>query len=246
MQFGRHIYDLEMAAKYEATPFDDIVAAVGDLITSGKIKQWGLSNESTYGVTMMCESAKRQGVPLPVSIQNDYSITDRCELQFTTGLALSAHFLQCASFMFVNIALCVLSSVCKLPACSVCICINSRLVQKMITVWQLYHLPRQNVSSRAYKYSFSNAVEVKCSCFVWMLNQFSTLRNPAKVSRRALLQALRLGSSRSMQRLWSQATLLRVFERRIPLREVFRGQASKRRAPQQEPRVPASLLQSSS
>jgi aryl-alcohol dehydrogenase-like predicted oxidoreductase len=81
MQFGKHQYNLEMLDKYPARPIDEIVAAIGDLLNSGKIKQWGLSNESAYGVTMMCESAKRLGVPLPVSIQNDYSITDRCVLQ---------------------------------------------------------------------------------------------------------------------------------------------------------------------
>ena len=78
MQFGSHMYDPEKVKNYVSTPFDETVAAVGDLLASGKIKQWGLSNENAYGVTMMCESAKRQGVALPVSIQNDYSITDRC------------------------------------------------------------------------------------------------------------------------------------------------------------------------
>lgn len=77
MQFGKHMYDPELQKNYEPTPFEESVAAVGELLESGKIKQWGLSNENAYGVTMMCETAKRLGVPLPVSIQNDYSITDR-------------------------------------------------------------------------------------------------------------------------------------------------------------------------
>lgn len=80
MQFGNHQYDLEKLKRFSMTPFDETVAAVGDLLTSGKIRQWGLSNENAFGVTMMCESAKRLGVPLPVSIQNDYSITDRCAI----------------------------------------------------------------------------------------------------------------------------------------------------------------------
>ena len=78
MQFGKHMYDPEALKNYGSTPFEETVTAVGDLLASGKIKQWGLSNENTYGVTMMCETAKRLGVALPVSIQNDYSITDRC------------------------------------------------------------------------------------------------------------------------------------------------------------------------
>ena len=45
---------------------------------------WGLSNETTYGVCQFCETAKRLGVPLPVSIQNDYSM---CERAFEQELA---------------------------------------------------------------------------------------------------------------------------------------------------------------
>jgi aryl-alcohol dehydrogenase-like predicted oxidoreductase len=45
---------------------------------AGKVRHWGLSNESAYGVTMFCETAKRLGVPLPITIQNDYSLCERC------------------------------------------------------------------------------------------------------------------------------------------------------------------------
>ena len=55
------------------------VQAVGELIKAGKIRYWGLSNETAYGVTMMCETAKRLGVPLPITMENDYSLCDRCE-----------------------------------------------------------------------------------------------------------------------------------------------------------------------
>eukprot|EP00892_Ulva_mutabilis_P012069 jgi/Ulvmu1/9234/UM005_0334.1 len=61
----------------DAADFEELVTAINDLIKAGKIKYWGLSNETAYGVTMMCETAKRLGVPLPITIQNDYSICDR-------------------------------------------------------------------------------------------------------------------------------------------------------------------------
>jgi hypothetical protein len=54
------------------------VEAVSELIKAGKIRHWGLSNETAYGVTMFCETAKRLGVPLPITIQNDYSLCERC------------------------------------------------------------------------------------------------------------------------------------------------------------------------
>lgn len=48
-----------------------------------QVRHWGLSNETTFGVCQFCESCKRQCVPLPVSIQNDFSLVYRwfeCEL----------------------------------------------------------------------------------------------------------------------------------------------------------------------
>eukprot|EP00199_Chlamydomonas_sp_CCMP681_P001917 CAMPEP_0119115702 /NCGR_PEP_ID=MMETSP1180-20130426/51888_1 /TAXON_ID=3052 ORGANISM="Chlamydomonas cf sp, Strain CCMP681" /NCGR_SAMPLE_ID=MMETSP1180 /ASSEMBLY_ACC=CAM_ASM_000741 /LENGTH=370 /DNA_ID=CAMNT_0007104791 /DNA_START=109 /DNA_END=1221 /DNA_ORIENTATION=- len=56
---------------------DEQVSAVGELITAGKIRNWGLSNETTYGVCQFCEAARRLGVPLPITIQNDFSLTAR-------------------------------------------------------------------------------------------------------------------------------------------------------------------------
>ena len=61
---------------------------MGELIKAGKIRYWGLSNETAYGVTMMCETAKRLGVPLPITIQNDYSLCDRCEAPPTSATAV--------------------------------------------------------------------------------------------------------------------------------------------------------------
>eukprot|EP00428_Durinskia_dybowskii_P042775 CAMPEP_0170278338 /NCGR_PEP_ID=MMETSP0116_2-20130129/39174_1 /TAXON_ID=400756 /ORGANISM="Durinskia baltica, Strain CSIRO CS-38" /LENGTH=46 /DNA_ID= /DNA_START= /DNA_END= /DNA_ORIENTATION= len=46
---------------------------MGELIKAGKIKHWGLSNETSYGVCAFCDTADRLGVPRPVSIQNDFS-----------------------------------------------------------------------------------------------------------------------------------------------------------------------------
>lgn len=57
---------------------------MSSLIDEGKIRHWGLSNESTYGVTMMCCTADDMGVPRPISIQNSFSLIDRT---FETSLA---------------------------------------------------------------------------------------------------------------------------------------------------------------
>lgn len=42
-----------------------------------QVRHWGLSNETTYGLVTFCETARRLGVPLPVSVQNDFSLLNR-------------------------------------------------------------------------------------------------------------------------------------------------------------------------
>jgi len=63
---------------------DEIVKILGTLIEEGKIRSWGVSNETTFGVCSWAEAAKRQGVPGPISIQNDFCMLDR---RFETELA---------------------------------------------------------------------------------------------------------------------------------------------------------------
>ncbi|KAL4860207.1 Protein tas [Chlorella vulgaris] len=73
--FGKNQYRAD--AHYDPVPFEEQVAAVGELIKEGKVRHWGLSNETTYGVCRLCEVAARLGVPPPISIQNDFSLLDR-------------------------------------------------------------------------------------------------------------------------------------------------------------------------
>jgi aryl-alcohol dehydrogenase-like predicted oxidoreductase len=40
-------------------------------VQEGKIKEWGVSNETTFGVCTICEAARKLGVKPPVAIQND-------------------------------------------------------------------------------------------------------------------------------------------------------------------------------
>jgi aryl-alcohol dehydrogenase-like predicted oxidoreductase len=63
-----------------ATPveFEEICKTMGELIASKKVLAWGLSNETAYGVTMFGETCKRLGVPLPITIQNDFCLLVGC------------------------------------------------------------------------------------------------------------------------------------------------------------------------
>ena len=57
---------------------------MADMIRKGKIRHWGLSNETSYGTTMICMAADRLNCPRPISIQNSFSLVDR---RFETELA---------------------------------------------------------------------------------------------------------------------------------------------------------------
>ena len=47
------------------------------MVRAGKIRHYGLSNETTWGVCAFRQAAKDLGVPGPVTIQNSYSLVSR-------------------------------------------------------------------------------------------------------------------------------------------------------------------------
>jgi aryl-alcohol dehydrogenase (NADP+) len=47
------------------------------LVKAGKIRYWGLSNETAWGVTAFHAAARELGVPGPVTTQNSYSLVSR-------------------------------------------------------------------------------------------------------------------------------------------------------------------------
>ena len=64
--------------------FLEILQHMADLIKQGKIKHWGVSNETPWGVMRILHLADVHGLPRPVSIQNPYNLLSR---GFEVGLA---------------------------------------------------------------------------------------------------------------------------------------------------------------
>ncbi|MFN0114104.1 MAG: aldo/keto reductase [Paracoccaceae bacterium] len=56
---------------------EDCLSGIGRLIAAGKMRAWGLSNESAWGMAQWLRLADAMGVPRPVSIQNEYSLLCR-------------------------------------------------------------------------------------------------------------------------------------------------------------------------
>ena len=75
----------------------DVLTALADLHKSGKIRAFGLSNESAWGTTRWIDVAERLGAPRVVTIQNEYSAlyraydTDLAEVAVNEGVTLLAY-----------------------------------------------------------------------------------------------------------------------------------------------------------
>ena len=72
----------------DAVSIADTVAALKKLVDAGKIRHWGLSNETPWGTMTFIHEAEKIGLERPVSIQNPYSLLNR---SFEVGLAEVAH-----------------------------------------------------------------------------------------------------------------------------------------------------------
>lgn len=60
-----------------AVPWDDVVATFGDLIRSGKIGAWGLSNVRAWHIPEIVHQCRLQNVPPPVALQPYYNLLNR-------------------------------------------------------------------------------------------------------------------------------------------------------------------------
>jgi aryl-alcohol dehydrogenase-like predicted oxidoreductase len=78
--FGKTRYDVSKVRE-DAVSFSEQVETLGALIASGKVRAWGLSNETPYGVCAFAAECDRQGVPRPASVQNSYSLLQRADEQ---------------------------------------------------------------------------------------------------------------------------------------------------------------------
>lgn len=64
--------------------FLEIIETLASLQKEGKIRHWGISNETPWGMMQYLHLAKLHSLPKPVSIQNPYSLLNR---SFEVGLA---------------------------------------------------------------------------------------------------------------------------------------------------------------
>jgi aryl-alcohol dehydrogenase-like predicted oxidoreductase len=68
----------------DSVPILETLEAMAELVTEGKVRHVGVSNETPWGLMKYLEGAARYGHPRAVSIQNPYSLLNRT---FEVGLA---------------------------------------------------------------------------------------------------------------------------------------------------------------
>lgn len=61
----------------QATPIEETLGALAELVQEGKVRHIGLSNETPWGTARYLALAERHGWPRPVSVQNPYNLLNR-------------------------------------------------------------------------------------------------------------------------------------------------------------------------
>ncbi len=81
--FGRLGFEYDENEQWEDN-FMEVIQALNDLIKAGKIRHWGISNETAWGLMHYLRVAEQHGLAGPVTIQNPYNLLNR---SFEVGLA---------------------------------------------------------------------------------------------------------------------------------------------------------------
>lgn len=76
-----YIYELE---RKQSSPIKDQLEIMDELVKSGKIRHFGLSNETPYGATSFYQTAEFFNLPKPCAVQNCYNLLVRND--FETGM----------------------------------------------------------------------------------------------------------------------------------------------------------------
>ena len=68
---------------------DDVTGVLGELVAEGKIRAFGLSNESAWGTMQWIAAAERTGGPRIATMQNEYSVL--CRMPYDGDMAEVGH-----------------------------------------------------------------------------------------------------------------------------------------------------------
>ena len=67
----------EHREREQAVPLEETVSAMRELVAAGKIRAFGVSNETPWGMLRHLQLARDKNLPPPVSVQNPYNLLNR-------------------------------------------------------------------------------------------------------------------------------------------------------------------------
>lgn len=90
----------------DGVALEETLLALKAHLDSGKIRHYGLSNETPWGTMKIIAEAERLGMPKPVSVQNPYNLLNR---SYEVGMAEVSHREHCGLLAYSPLAFGVLS-----------------------------------------------------------------------------------------------------------------------------------------
>ena len=90
---------------HDGTPIEETLTVLAQLIQEGKIRHYGLSNETPYGLAKFVATADKLGIPRPLTLQNAYNLLNRvfeihlAESCFHEGIELMAYSVLAFGFL---------------------------------------------------------------------------------------------------------------------------------------------------
>jgi aryl-alcohol dehydrogenase-like predicted oxidoreductase len=77
---GSESYNFKLE-RNDSVPILDQIKVMDELIKAGKIRHYGVSNETPYGIALWTATADMHGLPRPISTQNTYNLLVRNEFE---------------------------------------------------------------------------------------------------------------------------------------------------------------------
>jgi len=90
-------YHFDPGQERDTVPLRETLETLAELIREGKVRHWGLSNETPWGLMTFLRLADELGLPRPVSVQNAYNLLNRtwegglAEIGYREKLSLLAY-----------------------------------------------------------------------------------------------------------------------------------------------------------
>eukprot|EP00922_Rhytidocystis_sp_ex-Travisia-forbesii_P064235 GHVS01095484.1.p1 GENE.GHVS01095484.1~~GHVS01095484.1.p1 ORF type:complete len:527 (-),score=52.84 GHVS01095484.1:249-1829(-) len=78
--FGHTLYTYGMG-NTNGTSFEDICIGIKALLESGKIRNWGVSNETPFGLAELVKCSDQMDIPRPVAIQTSFNLLHRAQFE---------------------------------------------------------------------------------------------------------------------------------------------------------------------